>query len=342
MLFDNGFDLRNFLAESKNPSLKEVEVEVDDEEISEPYGIEDVDDEEISEPYDDEEVEDENDEEESHKTPSRSIITTDDEGNKEVDYKRVNFLFGLGKNKNDNRVILRKEFAKEVAEAETQSEYEAAYIKAKTKKAFNSFRNSLDYIAGLLGYKSKLSDHLPSDQVDRKRQYALMLADADSITDFQEATNFAIKYGLQNDLINSLEDNQEIQEMDKNQDKMEEMDALINNAEIEDVETQQHGNLEEKEVSEYVKQALKGKDANEVSKIIEKAVAKDSMKLRLEVMQEIRTAYENRIKELSEDTSLVGMINPTKMKMMEKTCKGLVREIEKLQKKYDKSYSGKK
>ena len=93
------------------------------------------------------------------------------------------------------------------------------------------------------------------------------------------------------------------------------------------------------EVKEYVKAALQGKDANEVAKIIERTCNKGAMEMQMEVLSEIIEAYESKINNLEEDTSLAGLIDGGKMKEMKNIVKGLHKEMASCQKMYEKKYS---
>lgn len=93
------------------------------------------------------------------------------------------------------------------------------------------------------------------------------------------------------------------------------------------------------EVKEYVQAALQGKDANEVAKIIERHCSRSAMEMQIEVLSEIIEAYESKINNLEEDTSLAGLIDGGKMKEMKNIVKGLHKEMASCQKVYEKKYS---
>jgi len=93
------------------------------------------------------------------------------------------------------------------------------------------------------------------------------------------------------------------------------------------------------EVKEYVKAALAGKNANEVAKIIERQCSRGALEMQMEVLGEIIEAYENKINNLEEDTSLAGLIDGGKMKEMKTIVKGLHKEMASCNKMYEKKYA---
>jgi len=93
------------------------------------------------------------------------------------------------------------------------------------------------------------------------------------------------------------------------------------------------------EVKEYVKAALAGKNANEVAKIIERQCSRGALEMQMEVLSEIIEAYESKINNLEEDTSLMGLIDGGKMKEMKNIVKGLHKEMASCNKMYEKKYA---
>ena len=79
----------------------------------------------------------------------------------------------------------------------------------------------------------------------------------------------------------------------------------------------------EQVVAEYVTEALKGKDLNEVHSIIERHCNRGAMEMKMEVIHEVIGAYEGRINELEENAVFKEMLDETKMGAIKEIHKGL-------------------
>jgi hypothetical protein len=92
-------------------------------------------------------------------------------------------------------------------------------------------------------------------------------------------------------------------------------------------------------VAEYVNEALKGADINEVSSIIERTCNKAAMEMKMEVIHEVIEAYDGRINELEENAVFKEMLDETKMTNVKEIRKGLYEMAASIKEEYNKAYS---
>ena len=114
---------------------------------------------------------------------------------------------------------------------------------------------------------------------------------------------------------------------------IQEMDAPMMDAPME-----AEMNPMEQVVAEYVTEALKGKDLNEVHSIIERHCSRGAMEMKMEVIHEVIGAYEGRITELEENAVFKEMLDETKMGAIKEIHKGLHEAAASLKEEYTKAF----
>lgn len=113
---------------------------------------------------------------------------------------------------------------------------------------------------------------------------------------------------------------------------MQEMEAPM------EVDAPMEGEAMEEIVAEYVTEALKGADLNEVTGIIEARCNRAAMEMKMETIAEVLAAYEGRLAEIKETAYFQEMVDETKLAAQEGMIKGLHEMAMSVKEEYKKAY----
>ena len=105
-----------------------------------------------------------------------------------------------------------------------------------------------------------------------------------------------------------------------------------------EVDAPMEGEAMEEIVAEYVTEALKGADLNEVTGIIEARCNRAAMEMKMETIAEVLAAYEGRLAEIKETAYFQEMVDETKLAAQEGMIKGLHEMAMSVKEEYKKAY----
>lgn len=105
-----------------------------------------------------------------------------------------------------------------------------------------------------------------------------------------------------------------------------------------EVDAPMEGEAMEEIVAEYVTEALKGADLNEVTGIIEARCNRAAMEMKMETIAEVLAAYEGRLAEIKETAYFQEMVDETKLAAQEGMIKGLHEMAMSVEEEYKKAY----
>ena len=105
-----------------------------------------------------------------------------------------------------------------------------------------------------------------------------------------------------------------------------------------EVDAPMEGEAMEEIVAEYVTEALKGADLNEVTGIIEARCNRAAMEMKMETIAEVLAAYEGRLAEIKETAYFQEMVDETKLAAQEGMIKGLHEMAISVKEEYKKAY----
>ena len=105
-----------------------------------------------------------------------------------------------------------------------------------------------------------------------------------------------------------------------------------------EVDAPMEGEAMEEIVAEYVTEALKGADLNEVTGIIEARCNRAAMEMKMETIAEVLAAYEGRLAEIKETAYFQEMVDETKLAAQEGMIKGLHEMARSVKEEYKKAY----